>query len=235
MPRITPKVKLAESVIEEIKRMLTNGELREGDKLPNQNVFAEQLGVSRLSLREALHTLQLIGVIEQKPRVGTIIKLGNPDLWVGQMMPPLLSDIQSTLELIEARKVLEISISKLAVQRITDNEIKEIELCVHKMEYAYQHNELDNYLSADIAFHTSIAKASANRYLINMFLSIFKIMDQFIKEFFEIMPKSIDDSLRMHKLIVQSLKQKDEHKMIHYIKLHLETIENSLTGFYASK
>ena len=52
--------KLSDSVIEEIKRMLLSGELQEGDKLPNQNEFAAQLGVSRPSLREALNTLTLI-------------------------------------------------------------------------------------------------------------------------------------------------------------------------------
>jgi GntR family transcriptional repressor for pyruvate dehydrogenase complex len=48
-------------VIEEINRMILSGEVKEGDKLPNQNDFAAQLGVSRPSLREALHTLTLIG------------------------------------------------------------------------------------------------------------------------------------------------------------------------------
>ena len=67
--------KLADSVLEEIRRMITDGELGEGDKLPNQNEFSTQLGVSRPSLREALHTLNLMGVIEQRPGLGTVRRL----------------------------------------------------------------------------------------------------------------------------------------------------------------
>jgi len=76
------KPKLADYVIEEIKDMLRSGQLAEGSKVPNQNEFAKQLGVSRLSLREALHTLQIFGIVEQKPRTGTIIINGDPDTWV---------------------------------------------------------------------------------------------------------------------------------------------------------
>ena len=80
--------KLAESVIEEIKRMIVDGELKEGDKLPNQNEFAVQLGVSRPSLREALHTLALIGAIEQRPGLGTVLKQLDPKLWADQLALP---------------------------------------------------------------------------------------------------------------------------------------------------
>jgi GntR family transcriptional repressor for pyruvate dehydrogenase complex len=94
---VIKRKKLADSVIEEIKRMVDVGELKEGDKLPNQLEFAAQLGVSRPSLREALHTLTLIGAIEQRPGLGTVIKSANSTLWAVQLCPPLVSDAQASI------------------------------------------------------------------------------------------------------------------------------------------
>ena len=91
--------KLADSVIEEIIRRIESGELKEGDKLPNQNEFAAQLGVSRPSLREALHTLTLIGAIEQRPGFGTVIRAKNTARMAEHLSPPLVSDTTATMEL----------------------------------------------------------------------------------------------------------------------------------------
>ena len=90
--------KLGDAVLEEIKRMITDGELAEGDKLPNQNEFSAQLGVSRPSLREALHTLNLMGVIEQRPGLGTVIKSANPALWMEQFIREAFTVIPGLLE-----------------------------------------------------------------------------------------------------------------------------------------
>lgn len=235
MPKIAKKPKLADSVIEEIKRMLRDGELKEGDKLPNQNDFAEQLGVSRLSLREALNSLEMIGVIKQKPRVGTVIISGNPDLWMNHMDPPLLSDMKNALELIEARRIIETSMARLAVSRISEHDLKALQSQLDTMTAAAGNKDSAAYLAADIDFHAQLARACDNRYLMYMFYYVFKMMDEFIKEFFEVLPGSVKDSLKMHRLILQSLQEKDEQKYLQSLKLHLETIESSLKNYYASK
>lgn len=90
--------KVADAVIEEIKRMIQSGELKEGDKLPNQNIFAAQLGVSRTSLREALNTLTRLGVTEQRPGYGTVLRSRVPAIFAEHMTPPLISDKQATID-----------------------------------------------------------------------------------------------------------------------------------------
>src|SRR5210317_531930 len=67
------KTSLADPVLVELKRMIRAKEIRVGDKLPNQNELAAQLGVSRTSLREAFSKLAFLGAIDQKPGVGTVL------------------------------------------------------------------------------------------------------------------------------------------------------------------
>jgi len=79
--------KLSDPVIEEIRGMIKRGELQPGDKLPNQNEFAAQLGVSRTVLREALQTLTRLRVIEQRPKHGTVILAKTPFLYFQTSCP----------------------------------------------------------------------------------------------------------------------------------------------------
>ena len=85
---ITSK-KLTDSILDHIRNMVETGELREGDKLPNQYEFAAQLGVSRPSLREALYTLKQVGAIEQRPGSGTVLRSGAATLSLLPARSPL--------------------------------------------------------------------------------------------------------------------------------------------------
>ncbi len=69
--------KIYEEVVDQLKMMLTAGELKPGDKLPSERDMAESLGVSRASVREALTTLEAIGILEIKPGEGTFVKHTN--------------------------------------------------------------------------------------------------------------------------------------------------------------
>ena len=226
--------KLAESVIEEIKRMIVDGELKEGDKLPNQNEFAVQLGVSRPSLREALHTLALIGAIEQRPGLGTVLKQLDPKLWADQLSPPLVSDEQSTLELLEARRFLEVSATELAVQKATKNEIQRMAKLIQNMNQAIKKNETRGYASLDMEFHHQIVRSSHNRFLVHLFVIIRGLMERFIHESVIFKLRPIERSLEFHTHIYEGIKERDTQKAVINIKEHIQDVEQTLRRHYNS-
>lgn len=232
---IPPKTKLADYVIEEVKKMLQSGELQEGSRLPNQSEFAKQLGVSRLSLREAFHTLQLMGVIEQKPKVGTIIISGNPEMWAMQMTPPFLTDTAATMELLQARRFIETTVSKLAFFNIRTNELEKLNDILHAMEQAIKDKNLQAYAAKDIEFHMLIASASQNRYLVHMYIIVVNLMDQFIEQSFEVLPAMALDSIKHHKAIYKSLYEHNEVAFQSAIKSHLDNIITAVANYYAGK
>ncbi len=224
--------KLADSVLEEIKRMITDGELSEGDKLPNQNEFSAQLGVSRPSLREALHTLNLIGVIEQRPGMGTVIKSANPSLWLEQLSPPLVSDSKASLELLEARRFIEVGVVELAVQHATTEDIKGLGKIVSQMKPALEQGQLKKYSELDMAFHENLAIASHNRYMKHMFLTISGLMEQFIREAFTVIPGLLEKSLDFHINIYEGVKNKDARQAVTNMRQHIQDIHDSLSRYY---
>lgn len=229
---INKKKKLSFYVIDEIKQMLIDGRLHEGDKLPNQNEFSKQLGVSRLSLREALNILSLQGVISQKPGAGTIVLSGNPVMWSENPTPPMLSDSHATLELMETRKLFEAVIAESAVKHITDNDLAIIKEDINRMKRASINQDIQKYLKSDLAFHYHIASATHNRYLLNMFLNIRNLMEEFMVEVFLIFPELVESSFAYHQKIFDSLSAYDVKKTTKFLQKHLEDIEIKLRIYY---
>jgi len=227
--------KLADSVIEEIKRMIDVGELKEGDKLPNQLEFAAQLGVSRPSLREALHTLTLIGAIEQRPGLGTVIKSANSTLWAEPLSPPLVSDAQASLELVEARRFIEVGVVELAVNNATGKDIQKMAKLIDDMTKALKEERPKAYSELDMAFHHQIAGASHNRFMVHMFVTIRGLMEQFIRETFTVIPGLLERSLKFHIGVYENIKERNSAKAVKNMKNHILDIEKALRNFYETK
>lgn len=226
------KPKLSDIVINEIKDMIRRGDLCQGDKLPNQNEFAQQLGVSRPSLREALTQLTRLGVFEQKPGVGTILKAANPDLWAEHPQSPFLNDSTATLELTEARKSIETVVVRYAVERITDAEIEALAGHIAAMKEAIDRGDHGTYLAEDVAFHYEIALAAHNRYVTHMFVTIRSLMEQFINEVFVEMPELVSDSFKHHVAIYEALRSRDRARAVRRIQRHIDDVHRRLVAFY---
>lgn len=226
------RVKLADSVIEEIQRMMDSGELKEGDKLPNQNELARRLGVSRPSLREALHTLTLIGAIEQKPGRGTIIKARHSIQLADQLAPPLVTDATTTLELMETRRIIEVATAGLAARRATTQEKQALGGLIREMAQAQAAENVQLYTELDISFHVQVARASHNRFLLYQFVTIRGFMEQFMRESFGILPGLLRRSLKYHTDITRAISAGDAKRAAGSMERHIKDIEHGLASYY---
>jgi DNA-binding FadR family transcriptional regulator len=175
------------------------------------------------------------GVISQKPGVGTIVLAGNPDMWSENPTPPMLSDSEATLELLETRKLLEVIIAKSVIEHITEKDLAIIKEDIERMKRAFLKKDHQKYLKSDLAFHYHIVSATHNRYLLNMFLTIRNLMEKFMNEAFQIFPELVERSFGYHQKIYDSLCASDEKKTIKFLLKHLEDIEAKLISYYESQ
>jgi len=215
------KQKLAHSVIEEIIRMIQDGDLKEGDKLPNQHVFSAQLGVSRTVLREALLTLTQLGVIEQRPKVGTVIKDLAPALYADQLTPTGLADSQAFSEVIEARRFIEVGAVELAVKTATEDQIKEMERLVDEMIEYVKKGAIDQYTERNVAFHFMIAKASNNRFMVPLLATVRGFMEQWMHESVSLIPGLLERSAESHRLIYEAIRDRDRATAVKRMEEHI--------------
>ncbi|MCC8164759.1 MAG: FCD domain-containing protein [Planctomycetes bacterium] len=199
--------------------------------LPNQSEFAAQLGVSRLSLREGLHTLQMIGVVEQRPKIGTRILNDHPDSWLHKLNVPLLADKRATIELLQARSVLEIQMARLVAANATKSDIRIVESSIDAMEKCIKADDLEGYLHADVDFHKKIGASCHNRYLVDMLYSVMDILEEFMREVFREIPSLLPDSMEKHRNIFNALKNADDKNLVRHMTDHLSHIEKHTLKF----
>ena len=164
---------LSEQIIERILDMIKDNKLRPGDRLPPERVLAEQMGVSRSSLREALKALALMKIITHRQGSGTYITSLEPQLLITRFDFIVLLDDSTYHTLFEARKAIEAGITEIAAERITDCEILEL-----KKWQQYSINFIDNseeFLKADLEMHDLICKATGNTILQKIMASLVKL------------------------------------------------------------
>jgi GntR family transcriptional regulator, transcriptional repressor for pyruvate dehydrogenase complex len=155
----------SEVVVDGIKNMITGGRLSAGSRLPVEKDLAEELGVSRGSLREGVRALVLMGVLETRQGDGTYVTSLDPATLLGPLA--VLVDLQrpgNVVDLMTVRRVLEVEAAGRAARRISDAELAEAADVLAQMKAMIKQDVIDHdaVMEADVAFHRVIANASGN-------------------------------------------------------------------------
>jgi GntR family transcriptional repressor for pyruvate dehydrogenase complex len=225
------KKKLADEVIDEIKRMIQSGELKEGDRLPNQIEFAAQLGVSRTSLREAFNTLCVLGVLEQHQGFGTIVKSRFSALYADHLSAPFITDEKATMELLEARQFIEIGAARLAAKNASLKQIEEMGALIEDMARANARGDIQKLSEQDIDFHFLIAQATQNRVMIHLLATIRGLMEKFMHEAFLVLHDQ-KRYLKAHRDIYEAIAERNPRTASGLMKKHIADVQKDLQQYY---
>lgn len=215
------KMKLSDAVIEEIRKMMVSGELKPGDKLPDHSTLAKQLNVSRNTLREAMNTLSLIGVVDQRSGRGTIVKNAFPPKIQNFFRLPQLGGANAVSELLDAREAVELGAMKFIVLNITPEELENLSLILGKMKDALKDARSDHVAKHDLEFHHCLMKATHNRFLLQAFENLRGYTEQFITEGFKLAPGIRASAIKEHGAILEALKAGDAKKAKDWMKKHI--------------
>src|SRR4051812_24169857 len=134
-------------------------------KIPTETVLAEQLGVGRNTVREAVRALTHAGLLECRQGDGTYVRATSE--LSGAMLRRLRTAEQ--LEILEVRRALEVEAARLAATRRTDADILLIEAALAERERAWELGEPTAFVEADLAFHVAVVHATHNLVLIDLY------------------------------------------------------------------
>ncbi|MCW2904360.1 MAG: hypothetical protein JWO67_6625 [Streptosporangiaceae bacterium] len=151
------RLKVADSVAAQLKRLITRGEYKPGDKLPSERVLAEQFGVGRSSMREAIRMVEANGLLRTDHGVGVFVVSNTNTSHL------LVFDDFTVPELFEARMALEPEAASLAAKRITPQEMTELERILG--ELADPGLTDDEFIKLDTSLHRAIVSATKNTLL----------------------------------------------------------------------
>lgn len=155
-----------DGVVAEVRKLIIEGRLLPGDRLPQESDFAEQLGVSRSSLREAVRVLEQMRVLDVRHGSGTYVSSLQPaQLLEGISFAVEMMRDETLREVVETRELLEPVATRLAVTRMTPESLARIRAAYERHS---EQRTIEDLVSSDLEFHTEIVRATGNQTLISV-------------------------------------------------------------------
>jgi GntR family transcriptional repressor for pyruvate dehydrogenase complex len=164
--------RLYEEIVEQIKVLITDGRLKPGDKLLAERELAEQFQVSRASVREAIRTLEMLGVIDIRPGEGTFVRGTETDDIIRPLAMFLAVERSSLLDMFEMRRIFETATARLAAERASQEELDQIEAMLENMRERLNVQDPEKGEEFDAAFHYAVAEATHNSLLTKLFKTV---------------------------------------------------------------
>ena len=213
---------LAKQILQSIK----NGELKPGQKLPNENEFVEITGISRSAVREALSALDLMDIIDRRPGNGTYVRedFDLDSIQTGRSIESENNELMVLLEEVEgnngtfqalmARIAIEPVIGEIAAHRADEDSLSHLTQIFDKLQVCFNMRDFECYHALDSAFHLALAECTNNDVFVNILRGLLKAMEyDFWKTDHVWSEDKIKRSLRDHKRIYDALKNRDGLKV----------------------
>jgi DNA-binding GntR family transcriptional regulator len=194
---------LAYKVYEMVKDRILSGELAPGARLKDDEL-ARTFGVSNTPVREAMGELEKDGLIETISYRGRFVKKMS---------------IEETREVYDVRMALEGLAARLAVKRITESQLEEMQEAVEEFEIAFEADDITAGLEADLAFHDLIVQASGNSTLVQIVSDLANRIQVLRQVDGGKMRRK--QSLEDHEAILQAVKERDGEKAESQICRHI--------------
>lgn len=202
---------LRELVFEALREAIISGRLRPGERLMEVQL-AEELGVSRTPVREAIRKLELEGLVLMIPRRGA---------YVAEISMKDIADV------FEIRAALEGLAAELAAQRCTSEEVEDLERSLFKISSCAERGDIPACIELDTIFHEQLMSASHNVRLVGMVANLREQIQRFRSTSLA-HPGRMKIALEEHKKIVEAIAQGDADLARQLAYDHIENAENSL-------
>lgn len=218
------RVLLGEVVKDRVIQYIQDNNLTAGDGLPREADFCEMLGVSRTAVREGLKRLQVLGIVESKPKVGMIVANADLESIFGMIAFSMASSLSRFEDLFDTRYIIETNMADLLNLHITADEITELERCLKQMRDA---STLEERLACDRNFHTLLYRATHNTFISSMVPLLKVFFDDTYRTAERASGLSSDigykeRTITEHEGVIQSLLERDAVKLNKYITQHLK-------------
>ncbi|AJO80770.1 MULTISPECIES: FadR/GntR family transcriptional regulator [Pseudomonas] len=193
------------SVVEKLRAALARGQWRSGDMLPGQRELAEQLGISRPSLREAVTVLETLGLVRSMPGKGVVVleaSLNEQPVGDSGVAGASLEDV------LQLRYTLEPFIVGLVAQSISSKEVGQLRLTLMDMREALEANDSEAGMNAYIAFHEELFALTSNP----IFQNVVQQTGNALKQSAEILrnsPEHLAERLEENEAVVRAIRNKN--------------------------
>lgn len=211
-----------DKIISQIRELITSGQLKPGDKLPSERKLSEALNVGRTYVRDAIKKLEFYGVLKTLPQSGTVVSGIGMIALEGLITDVLHLEQSDFASLVESRVILEIELVKLAAERRTEKDIRELESALKTYYDKISLNE--SAVDEDMMFHLKIAEASHNKVLKSLMLIV---IPEILSHYYKLNICSNDRLIKRyneHKALFEAIVDQNTQSAERLMSLHLTDV-----------
>lgn len=205
------------SVVEKLRQALARGQWRTGDMLPGQRELAEQLGISRPSLREAVTVLETLGLVRSLPGKGVLVL----DVDAATQEPGLDTSAAASLaDVLELRYTLEPFIVGLVAQSANSQDIGQLRLTLMDMREALEADDSEAGVRAYIAFHEALFALTTNP----IFQSVVQQTGNALKQSTDMLrnsPEHLAARLKENEAVVRAIRERSSAQASAQMRQHI--------------
>ncbi|MBO0729016.1 MAG: FadR family transcriptional regulator [Acidimicrobiaceae bacterium] len=217
------KTRAYEEIVRQVQSLIEGGSLRPGERLPTERDLADQFGVSRVTVRQAMSVLQAMGLIDSRVGDGTFARHQGPTVAaLGSMIHPRTT----LLEQLELRRLIEPQVARLAATRAGEAQIAEYDTHLEAQRQKMQ--EGIPFVEEDSALHLAIARSSGNTLLVRMMEGIHQSLWT-SREHSLRTRSAMESSFAGHLKIVQAIGRHDERAAQRAMLNHVRQVEAIIT------
>ena len=220
---IRPK-RISDQVFDQLRDLIINGKFKLGEKIMTERELAEELNVSRNSVREAINKLVALKYLEQRQGQGTFIRSIEEAVRIPFATVMETRDA-SVVDVLEMRQGIECNSASLAAQRASEEDIKTLESAIREMEADTKAGGLGT--EGDVAFHMAIAAATKNPMQVYIMKNVSEFLHEGIRENLLHLyqePENIVEILKHHQTIYQAIRQRDPKKALEAMQHHINYV-----------
>jgi GntR family transcriptional repressor for pyruvate dehydrogenase complex len=216
--------RLYEQIIKQIEESILKGSLKTGDQLPAERDLAQQFGVSRTAVREAVKALREKGLVEAYSGRGTFVTNGTSQA-IRQSLDLMtrINQQDGLAHLVEVREILEPEIAAMAATRMDQQHLANMREAVAVMDRALK--DPDVYVEADLDFHLSLAEAAKNPIILSLIDSIVGLLREHRARIFFV-EGGPERGQFHHKRILQAVEQRDPERSRDVMRAHLQQVRD---------
>jgi GntR family transcriptional regulator, transcriptional repressor for pyruvate dehydrogenase complex len=218
------KRRLSDQVSAEIQVRIAAGDLRSGDKLPPERELAENFGVSRGAVREALRNLERTGMVSLQAgaRGGAFIGRGDSSM-IGDSFRNLYQLGSVSLEeLTETRIWLESTIVQVACTRATKEDLDALTANVDEAERLLAEKRYDDKIDVHVEFHNLLAQATHNAVMVMLMAALMEVMRDFAHT---VGGEQNDLTIKARRAFLAALRERDAVAAVATMTEHLESLQ----------
>ena len=228
MYKVVQTARLYEQIVLQIEESIQKGVLKAGDQLPAERELAQQFGVSRTAVREAVKALREKGLVEAYAGRGTFVTDGTSHamkLSLDRMLR--LGQSEDSSFLVEVREILEPEIAALAAERSEAQHLTAMREALAVMDSA--RSDPDAFIEGDLDFHLALAEAAGNPLILSLIDSIVGLLREQRTKIFSV-DGGPERGQYHHKRILEAIEHRDPQRAREVMKAHLRQVREDSCG-----